>query len=125
MADGFEVKVTNAAAFAAALAEIRAGLHEPRQPLDAAARELVQVAAAAAPRATGHLAGSHRALPASGNRIRIVAETPYAAPIHWGWPAHGIRRRPWIVATWLRDRRPLDKAAEAVQGDIDKAAGRI
>jgi phage-related minor tail protein len=125
MADSFEVKVTNAAAFDAAIGEIRAGLHEPKDPLDAAARELVTVAAAAAPRASGRLAGSHRALPASGNRVRVVADTPYAAVQHWGWPAHSIRRKPWLVATWLRDRRPLDKAAESVQAGIDKAAGRI
>ena len=53
-----------------------------------------------------------------------MADTAYAAVIHWGWPGHGIKRQPWLVATWLRDPGPMDAAADAVQADIDKAAAR-
>ena len=42
--------------------------------------------------------------------VRVTADTPYAAAIHWGWPGHGIRRQPWLVATWLRNPAPLAKA---------------
>jgi cytochrome bd-type quinol oxidase subunit 1 len=49
-------------------------------------------------------------------------DTPYAAAIHWGWTTHGIRRRPWVVATWLRNTAPLDKMGAALQADYDKAA---
>ena len=122
MADGFTVEATNGAKFAACLDQIRSETAEPKAALDAAARQLVIAAAAAAPRRTGRLAGSHRVLPAAGKSVRVTADTPYAAPIHWGWPGHGISRQPWLVATWLRDRRPMDKAVEAVQAGIDKAA---
>jgi hypothetical protein len=121
---GFEVRVVNAAAFNNALAQARAGLAEPKAPLDAAARELAQAAAAAAPRRSGRLAGAHRALPSSGKRVRILADTPYAAALHWGWPEHNIARRPWLVATWLRNPKPLERAGEAIQKDLDRAAAR-
>lgn len=66
----------------------------------AAVAEYVAVrAAAAAPRRTGRLAGTVR-----GNRARARAtvsagraSVPYAGPIHWGWPARGIREQPWIA----------------------------
>jgi hypothetical protein len=125
MADpNLEIRVTNAAAFNAALAQARAGLAEPAAPLNAAARELTVAAAAAAPRRSGRLAGAHRALPATGKRVAIVADTPYAAALHWGWPEHNIARRPWLVATWLRNPKPLEKAGEAIQAGLDKAAAR-
>lgn len=122
MADSFGVDLVNGPQFAAALARMRADITEPKAALDAAATTLARDAAAAAPRASGRLAGSHRVLAAAGNRARIVADTPYAAAIHWGWPGHGIGRRPWLVATWLRNPGPLDSAAAAVQAGIDKAA---
>ena len=124
MADGLTVEATNGPAFQACLDEIRRQVAEPVDALNAAGRQLVTEAAAAAPRATGRLAGSHRLLPAAGRRVRLTADTPYAAAIHWGWPGHGIKRRPWLVATWLRSSRPMDKAADALQAGIDKAAAR-
>jgi hypothetical protein len=122
--DAFDVKATNGAAFAAALEQMRRDVAEPREPLQAAARELMAAAQAAAPRDTGRLAGSHRVLPPSGHTIRLVADTAYAAVIHWGWPGHGIRRQPWLVATWLRNPAPMARMTETVQADLDKAAAR-
>ena len=51
--DGLTVTVTNAAQFNAAMDHIRAELAEPKAPLEAAARELVTAAAAAAPARLG------------------------------------------------------------------------
>lgn len=51
-----------------------------------------------APRRSGKLAGSIRAM-RQVKRARIVAgraSVPYAAPIHWGWPARGIEANPFI-----------------------------
>jgi hypothetical protein len=104
---------------------MRTSVKEPRLALAAAAKELASKAAAAAPRLSGRLAGSHRATPAGeATRYRITADTPYAAVQHWGWPGHDIKRKPWIVATWLRDSGPLEAAAAAVQAAIDNAAAR-
>ena len=122
--DSLTVDAVNGAAYTAALAEMAAEADDPTDALNAAARELVAAATADAPRLTGRLAGAQRALPAAGRRVRVVADTPYAAAIHWGWPGHGIRRRPWLVATWERNPAPMDKAAESVQAGIDKAAAK-
>jgi hypothetical protein len=124
MADDYTAEMVNAAAFDRALSAMRASLAEPKQPLAAAAAQAVTDAQAAAPRLTGRLAGAHRALAPSGQRVRLVVDTPYAAVIHWGWPAHGIRRQPWLVATWLRNPAPLDRMARAVQADIDREAAK-
>ena len=125
MADeGLSVRATNGPAFDAALDTMRRDLADVQGPLAAAARELASKAAASAPRRLGRLAGSHRVIPAGRNRVRVDADTPYAAAIHWGWPGHGIKRQPWLVATWLRDPGPLEAASNAIQADIDKAAAR-
>lgn len=125
MADGVSVEITNLAAFDAAMAEIHTSVKEPRLALAAAAKELASKAAAAAPRLSGRLAGSHRAIPTGeATRYRVSVDTPYAAVQHWGWPGHDIKRKPWIVATWLRDSGPLTAAATALQAAIDKAAAR-
>jgi hypothetical protein len=122
MADNFTVEATNGPAFAAALDQITAGLANLGGPLEAAARELVAASAASAPRLSGRLAGSHRALPGSAKSVRVTVDTPYAAVQHWGWPGHGIHRKPWVVATWLRNPAPLDKLTDSIQKNIDKAA---
>lgn len=51
-----------------------------------------------APKRTGRLAATIR--PSGTKTAAIVragyARTPYAPPIHWGWPARGIRANPWL-----------------------------
>jgi hypothetical protein len=122
MGDDLRVEVTNQAAFTAALEKIRRDLAAPHAALEATGRELQAASGPNAPRRTGRLAGSVSVQPAGQTRIRVTADVPYAAPIHWGWPGHGIHRQPWLVATWLRDRAPLDRLTREVQGGIDKAA---
>jgi hypothetical protein len=124
MADEITVNALNGAAFASAIGEMHDGLADLRGPLESAARELVAAGAGAAPKATGRLAGSHRALPAGPKTVRVMADTDYATVIHWGWPGHGISRRPWLVATWLRNPAPLDKIGAGIQKNIDNAAAR-
>ena len=66
--DAIGVDIKNQAAFTACLDAIRKSVDEPDTALNAAGRELVTAAAAAAPKATGRLAGAHRLLPAAGAR---------------------------------------------------------
>jgi hypothetical protein len=124
MADSFTVEATNGPAFTACLDQIARDLADLTPELEATVRVLVGAAAAAAPHRTGRLASSHRVVPAGARTVRVTADTPYAAVIHWGWPGHGIRRQPWLVATWLRDRAPLDHLARGLQSGIDKAAAK-
>ena len=124
MADGLTVEAKNGAAFQTCLDQIRKDVAEPSEALAAAGRELIAEAAANAPKRTGRLAGSHRLLPGTGKSVRVTNSAPYAAAIHWGWPGHGIKRQPWMVATWLRSSKPMDKATETIQAGIDKAAAR-
>jgi hypothetical protein len=124
MADGFTVEASNAAGWDAMLRDIRGDLDHLADPTSTAATELVNAASPAAPRRTGRLAGAGHVTRNGGNGARITVDTPYAAPVHWGWPGHGISRQPWLVATWLREARPLDKMTDAVQANIDKAAER-
>ena len=120
--DGLTVEATNGPAFDNAIARMAKDLTDISGPLQAAARELAVKAQAAAPRRTGRLAGSHRVLPDGTKKVRVEADTPYAAVIHWGWPGHGISRQPWLVATWLSDPAPLNSMTGEIQSNIDKAA---
>jgi hypothetical protein len=124
MADSYTIQIANKAAFDSMLADVTATFADMREPLTAGARELLAEGQAAAPKRTGRLAASHQALAGERQRIRIVATAPYAAPIHWGWPGHGIRRQPWLTATWLRSPTPMGKITDTVQGKIDRAASR-
>jgi hypothetical protein len=124
MADNLDINVINGPAFLAAMTEARQAVAAPKDSLSAAARELVAQAAGAAPRRSGRLAGSTKAMGATGDRVRVVADTPYAAPVHWGWPGHGISRQPWLVAVWMRSPAPLQKMGNGIQDALDKAAAR-
>lgn len=66
----------------------------------AAAASLVAGASArAAPKRTGRLAGNIR--PSGTKTAALIrsgsAAVPYANPIHWGWPAHGIAAALYIA----------------------------
>lgn len=77
----------------------------------AAASIAAGAAATAAPKRTGRLAGTVRV--GATQRAGIVRagrkSVPYANPIHWGWPARGIKANPWMSRAaqasepaWLR-----------------------
>jgi hypothetical protein len=121
----YDVTWTNQAAFDAALAGLAADLGDLAAPVANVARTTVSAAAAAAPRRSGAMASAHRAGPGphKGSQMITVA-TVYAAPQHWGWRAHGIARKPWIVAFWRRDGGWPAKFNGDLQAIIDKEAAR-
>jgi hypothetical protein len=98
--------------------------------LAAANREAAQTVAAAArpttPVRLGNLAKSVRA--GATQKAGIVragrGSLPYAGPIHWGWPARGIKPHPWIAdaakATepqWVSDYiEHVDRVLDQVRG---------
>lgn len=75
---------------------------------------VAQRAKSKAPRLTGRLAASIRAI-ASPTRADIRAGgrgVKYAMPIHWGWPKRNIRKQPFLFDS-LREMRPeIQKAYE-------------
>ena len=75
------------------------------------ARYVAMRGAAMAPHKSGRLAGSIRGNNAKASAIVRGggARVPYAGVIHWGWPAHHITGRPFLVdaahttePTWTR-----------------------
>ena len=94
---------------------------------NAAAAEIVaREAQARAPKRSGALAGTIRGNRAAGKAVVAAgkAKVPYAGPIHWGWPARGIPRRPFITdaaaatqTTWLEEyEQNLQRLADRVEG---------
>lgn len=75
------------------------------------AEAVADVARAKSPRRDGDLVGSIRA--GSTKRSGVVragrARVPYAGPVHFGWPAHRIRPRPFLWDA-LDDRRSAIEA---------------
>lgn len=79
------------------------------------------------PRRTGRLAATVKARPTQ-TAARVTAGTPksvpYAAPIHWGWPARNIRWQPWLAdaanatePVWLpRYSAEIDRIVSKVKG---------
>lgn len=89
--------------------------------------DIVHAAAATkAPVRTGRLKGTERA--AGTQAAAIVraggARTPYAGPIHWGWPARHITAQPWIQeaaesteARWANTyMAALEAVVQAIEG---------
>lgn len=66
----------------------------------------IVVAGASPPRRLGLLAGTVRA--GRGKTKAVIragsAKVPYANPIHWGWPARGIPRNPFLTDSLQRNR---------------------
>lgn len=92
----------------------------------AAANIAASAARGRAPRLTGALAGDIRA---SGTKTAGIVRAgrkriPYAGPIHWGWPARGMKARPYITEgaqqtepVWVPlYQREIDKALNKVKG---------
>lgn len=125
MADSVELRITNEAAFRSMLDGIVADLTEPKAPMEAVGAGLLPASKAAAPHESGALEAAHSGRYLGKGRWRLTVDTPYAAALHWGWPAHGIRRRPWVVATWLRNQEQyLGAMADATQAAIDREAAK-
>lgn len=93
----------------------------------AAVSQLVAAAAASrAPRRSGRLAASVRGTRAAGKASVLAggSAVPYAAPIHWGWPARHIAAQPFASdaatqteSAWLPVyAAELERIADAVGG---------
>lgn len=53
-----------------------------------------------------------------------VAKVPYAAVIHWGWPARGIPRRPYVTdAAHQTESRWESEYKRAIQRELRKIKG--
>lgn len=93
-----------------------------------AAAVVATAAAAAAPHRTGKLATSVRGNRAAGSAVVRAggAATPYAGPIHWGWPSHDIAAQPFISSAAVDTQPVWLPAYEAdVAKAVDKLAGRV
>lgn len=92
----------------------------------AAARSIEPIAAGLAPKVTGALVGTLRVgATQKAGMLRVGKKlVPYAGPIHWGWPARGIKPHPFMseAATdneqiWMEAyMRDIDKALKKVKG---------
>jgi hypothetical protein len=121
----FSVTVTNGAAFTAALEAVARQLPDLRGPLSDAGAQALTAARGGAPRRTWAMADAHSGSYTGRNRYTLTVAHPGAAPVHWGWPGHNIRRQPWVVATWNRDQHWSDRLVAGVQGLLDKEASKV
>lgn len=92
-----------------------------------AARIVMREAKRNAPVRTGALKKSLR-ISASKNRAGVLAGNmgtlPYAAPIHWGWGARGIRPNPWVSrAAVMTQNQWLPGYLDEIQKALDKVKG--
>lgn len=87
---------------------------------------VADAAKAGAPRRSGALAGSVRAAK-QARRARVMAggaRVPYAAVIHWGWPAHSIEANPFISeAAQQTQSRWYDAYVDDVKAALAKVKG--
>jgi hypothetical protein len=93
----------------------------------AAGNVVVGAARPITPRESSALVSSIRASRLAGG-IAVKAgsaRVPYAGPIHWGWPAHGMQARPFLTEaasasepTWVAlYEQELDKIISRIEGD--------
>ena len=91
------------------------------------AREVVRGAEPNVPVQTGALLASLRAAGTTRDAIGRVGKSsvPYAAAIHWGYPAHGIAGRPFLQDAAERlERDIVDRYDREVAGMLDRVVGR-
>lgn len=86
------------------------------------ARDTARDATTDAPVLTGRLRQSIKPQ-ASGAQAEVVAgrNLRYAAPVHWGWPKHGIEENPFMVRAAQANK---DGAVTRYLGAIDKILAR-
>lgn len=85
-----------------------------------AAETVAEIARPLAPYLSGKLSGSIRA--GANQRAGYVLVggklVPYAAPIHWGWPAHDIAPTPFLVEA-------AGRAEPAVEEEFSRGFGAL
>jgi hypothetical protein len=125
VAEGVEVRVVNQAAFDGALGALAKEMADLRAELTDAGAVALEAARTGAPRRTGAMAAAHEGTYRGRNRYSIVVAHPGASAVHWGWPGHGIRRQPWVVSRFNRDRHWEDRLADGLQAALDKEAAKV
>lgn len=78
------------------------------------------------PPAGGHIASTVRvgATQNAGIIRAGNARFPYGGPLHWGWPARGIRAQPWLMqAAQANEGRWTDIYQKGVEGILDQING--
>lgn len=123
--DGMDVRFVNESAFVGLLADLGRELRDLHTPMTDAGTAMVSSARTGAPHRTGRMAASISGSYTGPNRYTLTVAHPGAAAVHWGWPGHGIRRQPWVVARWWKDQTWLDRAGAGVQSLLDTAAGKV
>lgn len=95
------VEVEGARRLRATLKKAGYDIAELKEVNRSAATTVAGFAKTSSPIRTGRLQGTIR--PAATQRAGIVRagykRVPYAGPIHWGWPARGIKAQPWLMVT--------------------------
>lgn len=96
---GAQVRVEGLAPLRRQLRQLAGDVEDLKDANAAAAAVVAAAAAARAPHRTGQLAASVRGNRAVGRATVAAggARLPYAGPIHYGWPAHGIEPHPFIT----------------------------
>jgi hypothetical protein len=124
---GPALEVTGARQLRRALKDAGVSVQDLKDAHKAVAEDVARASAPRAPRRTGALAASVRpsgtqagALVRAGNGRTV----PYAAPVHWGWPARNITAQPWIYRT-AEDRQPQweDQYLRALEAIIRTVEG--
>lgn len=95
MADQTKIELDGDRELRATLARAENDLEELDQSENG--RLVEQRARAGAPKLSGALANSVRASDAAGGTVEIASDLIYAAPIHYGWPAHNISPNPFLA----------------------------
>ena len=91
------------------------------------AREINRRALPNVPVKTGRLKASVRAAGTVRDAVGRVGSTsvPYAPPIHWGWPAHGIKSTPFLTdAAAEIERDIVDRYDRQVSEMLGRVVGR-
>lgn len=106
------------------LRELEGGVAELREANQKVGKIVVAEARRRAPRVSGKLAASTKATRAP-HRVKITgggARTPYAGPIHWGWPKRNIAPQPFVT-TAAYDTQP--EWVDAYRADIQRLTDKV
>lgn len=116
---------SNAGQLTAMFGAVAGDLANMSGPLAGVIALVVAAAEAGSPRRSGRMVGAHTGRVTGKARARVTVDTPYAAPVHWGWPSHGIKRQPWVVATFNRNTAWMDRMERDTQTNLDRRAGAV
>jgi hypothetical protein len=114
------VEVIGGPRLVATMAAAGASLRDMTAVNQRIAARMANMSRGRAPRRTGRLAGSTRAV-ATRTEAGVTAGgpgVPYAGVIHFGWPAHHIRAQPWLSETLAQSQPAAVAAIDARIGQI-------